>query len=190
LNIPSIDEIPIWVNTTPIPNKPKPLSIKNNFYNLNINTWKQFTFDGLFEIKRGESGYKVDLQKGDIPYVSATEKNNGVSYFVKNTNNKGNVISLSYDGTIGEAFYQKRDFFASEKIAVLGLKTKSLNPYIAMFLITIIRLEKFRFNYGYKWSIESRMKKTQIRLPTDNAGNPDWQFMEDYIKSLPYSSNL
>ncbi len=21
-------------------------------------------------------------------------------------------------------------------------------------------------------------------------GNPDWQFMEDYIKSLPYSKNL
>jgi hypothetical protein len=33
------------------------------------------------------------------------------------------------------------------------------------------------------------MKKTKIKLPSDD-GKPDWQFMEDYIKSLPYSSNL
>jgi hypothetical protein len=157
---------------------------------LNTDSWKPFSFDNIFEIKRGESRYKVDLQKGDIPYVSATEKNNGVSYFVKFSNSKGNFITLSYDGTIGEAFYQKRDFFASEKIAVLNLKNVTLNPYIAMFLITIIRREKFRFNYGYKWSIESRMKKTQIKLPSDNTGNPNWQFMEHYIKSLPYSCNL
>lgn len=97
---------------------------------------------------------------------------------------------MSYDGTIGEAFYQKEAFFASEKIAVLELKNKELNPYLAMFLVTVIRKESSRYNYGYKWSIDTRMKKTRIKLPTDSSGNPDWQFMEDYIKSLPYSSNL
>jgi restriction endonuclease S subunit len=190
LDIPSLDEIPEWVSKTPMPNIPKSLSVTKQFYLLNVSDWKQFVFDDLFEIKRGESGYKVDLQRGNIPYVSATEKNNGVSYFVKNSNNAGNVITLSYDGTIGEAFYQKREFFASEKIAVLSLKNKMLNPFLAMFLITVIRLEKFRFNYGYKWSVESRMKKTKIKLPSDSDGHPDWEFMENYIESLPYSSNL
>ncbi len=190
LNIPSLDEIPQWVHETPMPIIPKSSSVTNNVYNLNIQRWKQFIFDDIFEIKRGESEYKVDMQRGDIPYISATEKNNGVSYFVKTSNSKGNVITLSYDGTIGEAFYQKRDFFASEKIAVLSLKNKIVNPFLAMFLITVIRLEKFRFNYGYKWSVDSRMKKTKIKLPIDNNANPDWQFMENYIKSLPYSSNL
>ena len=190
LNIPSIEEIPAWVETVSIPDKPKIDSVTNKSVNLNIDTWEQFSFDNIFDIKRGESKYIVDLKRGDIPYISATSDNNGVSYYVKSANNTGNKITLSYDGTIGEAFCQKRDFFASEKVAVLELKKKVLNPYLAMFLIAVIRVLKFRYNYGFKWSIDSRMKKTQIKLPIDNNGDPDWQFMEDYIKSLPYSSNL
>lgn len=190
LNIPSIDEIPAWVESVSIPDKPKIDSVTNKTIELNINTWQWFSFDNIFDVKRGESEYIVDLEKGDVPYVSTTSDNNGVSYYVKNANNTRNKITLSYDGTIGEAFYQKRDFFASEKIAVLELKNKELNPYIAMFLITVIRKESSRYNYGYKWSIDTRMKKTQIKLPADHSGDPDWQLMEDYIKSLPYSSNL
>ena len=33
-------------------------------------------------------------------------------------------------------------------------------------------------------------KNPIIKLPVDKDGKPDWQFMEDYIKSLPYSVNL
>ena len=58
-----------------------------------------------------------------------------------------------------------------------------------MFLITLIKKEKYRYNFGRKWGLE-RMNKTIIMLPVDDNNNPDWQFMEDYIKSLPYSSNL
>ncbi len=50
-------------------------------------------------------------------------------------------------------------------------------------------LEKYRFNYGRKWGID-RMKKSLIKLPVDSDGKPDYKFMEDYIKSLPYSINL
>jgi len=34
------------------------------------------------------------------------------------------------------------------------------------------------------------MKKTKIKLPVKKDGSPDWKFMEDYIKSLPYSKNI
>ena len=49
-------------------------------------------------------------------------------------------------------------------------------------MTTLIRLEKFRFNYGRKWGLE-RMKESVIKLPTQN-GKPDFEFMESYIKSL------
>ena len=32
--------------------------------------------------------------------------------------------------------------------------------------------------------------KEIIKLPVDTNGNPDWQYMEKYIKSLPYSKTL
>jgi hypothetical protein len=53
----------------------------------------------------------------------------------------------------------------------------------------LIKREKYRYNYGRKWGIE-RMKNSQIKLPVTKNGTPDWSFMENYIKSLPYSSNL
>lgn len=33
------------------------------------------------------------------------------------------------------------------------------------------------------------MKQIKIKLPAQN-GKPDFKFMEDYIKSLPYSKSL
>jgi type I restriction enzyme M protein len=58
-----------------------------------------------------------------------------------------------------------------------------------MFLTTIIRLEKYRFNYGRKWN-KKRMEESSIKLPSTAGGKPDWRFMEDFIKGLPYSSGL
>ncbi len=65
----------------------------------------------------------------------------------------------------------------------------TLTPYIALFLVTVISQEKYRYNYGRKWG-KQKMEKDTIKFPTDNQGNPDWQFMEDYVKSRPYSGNL
>jgi hypothetical protein len=58
-----------------------------------------------------------------------------------------------------------------------------------MFLCTLIKQEKYRFGYGRKWGID-RMKKTEIRLPMDQNGKIDWLYIDNYIKSLPYSSQI
>ena len=68
----------------------------------------------------------------------------------------------------------------------MGLK---LTPSVGLFICALIRLEKFRFNYGRKWHLD-RMKSSIIRLPVTKTGDPDWKFMERYIKSLPYSSQI
>ena len=64
-----------------------------------------------------------------------------------------------------------------------------MNKYIALFLVTILNLENYRYNYGRKAS-QSRMKNTYIKLPVDNNNNPDYDFMENYIKSLKYSGSI
>ena len=102
---------------------------------------------------------------------------------------KGNKITISYNGSIAEAFYQAEPFWATDDVNILTLKDYKLNVYIAMFLITLFRMEKYRFNYGRKWDKES-MSQSKIKLPTTSGSVPDWQFMENYIKSLPYSKNL
>ena len=58
-----------------------------------------------------------------------------------------------------------------------------------MFLVTIIKANKYRFGYGRKWTLD-KMKETIIKLPSNKDGNPDFAFMEEYIKSLPYSDKI
>lgn len=64
-----------------------------------------------------------------------------------------------------------------------------MNQYIALFIVTVIKIEKYRFNYGRKWHME-RMKLSEIKLPVNNKNKPDFQFMENYIKSLSFSKNI
>lgn len=101
-----------------------------------------------------------------------------------------NCITVNYNGSVGEAFYQKEPFWASDDVNVLYAKDFwTLNQYIAMFIITVIKANKYRFGYGRKWTME-KMKETIIKLPSDINGKPDFEYMEKYIKSLPYSDRI
>lgn len=58
-----------------------------------------------------------------------------------------------------------------------------------MFIITVIKANKYRFGYGRKWTLE-KMKETVIKLPCKESGVPDFEYMEKYIKALPYSDRI
>jgi len=151
--------------------------------------WEWFQLGDLFEIKKGKRLTKEDMRHGETPFIGSTELDNGVTAYIdEQPIHKGNTISVTYNGSVAEAFYQPRDFWATDDVNVLYPKF-DLNPYIAMFLIAIIRKEKYRYNYGRKWHLE-RMRESKIKLPVDPEGKPDWKFMEEYIKSLPYSSGI
>ena len=60
--------------------------------------------------------------------------------------------------------------------------------YNALFVAAIIEMDKYRWAYGRKWRPE-RMVRSTIKLPSiivNGVHVPDWIFMENYIKSLPY----
>ena len=47
-------------------------------------------------------------------------------------------------------------------------------------------MDKYRYAYGRQYR-QKDFVLHQIKLPVDNKGEPDWGYMEKYIKSLPYS---
>ena len=157
---------------------------------LDTDEWKWFRYDEIFNIKKGKRLTKEDMTEGIIRYIGAIDSNNGLSAFIGNDTHvhKGNTITVSYNGSIGYAFYQDKDFWATDDVNVLYPKF-ILNRYIALFLCTIIEKEQYRFCYGRKWDLDM-MNNSRIKLPVTPEGTPDWQFMEDYIKSLPYSKNI
>lgn len=90
---------------------------------------------------------------------------------------------------MGCAFYQPIPFTCSHDVNPIYLISRDLNQYLGLFICAVIELEKFRWAYGRKWR-PVRMPSSVIKLPVDERGDPDFQFMEDYIKSLPFSLNI
>ncbi|TBM02975.1 hypothetical protein EYY87_16620 [Hafnia paralvei] len=155
-----------------------------------VELWKPFKYSTLFELERGKGPRKKDLDgNGIVPFITSTDSNNGLTdYTSMEPCHNGNVITVNRNGSVGEAYYQPIPFCSTEDVHVFTPKF-NMDSYIAMFLITLIRKEKFRFGYGRKWGLE-RMKNSVIRLPITPNGDPDWEYMRNFIKSLPFSSQL
>ena len=149
---------------------------------METSSWKWFRYDEIFEIRKGKRLTKENMTEGDIRYIGAIDSNNGLSAFIGNDSqlHQGNTISVSYNGSIGYAFYQDKEFWATDDVNVLYPKFL-LNRYIAMFLCHLIEKEQYRFCYGRKWDLEA-MNKSKIKLPVTQEGTPDWKYMEDFVK--------
>ena len=189
--IPDIDELPKFVYEKPLSEyRFKKNPVLNKKYNLDIDNWKAFKLENIFDIITSSDRNNLNSEDGNIPYISSTQFNNGVTTYVQAENKQNkNTITVARNGSVGSAFYHHYNYCASPDDIRIFKPKFEMNKYIAIFLCTIIECEKFRFTYGRKFGTE-RMKKTEIKLPVLENGNPDWKFMEEIIKSLPYTKHL
>ena len=165
--------------------------IKNSTHAIDTKSWKYYTLDTLFRFVKGKRLTKENILPGNVNFLGAISENNGIrekietDYFWE-----PNCITVNYNGSVGEAFYQSEPFWASDDVNVLYAKDFwTLNKYTAMFIITVIKANKYRFGYGRKWTLD-KMKDTMIKLPSKKDGTPDFDYMESYIKMLPYSDRI
>ncbi len=188
-NIVLPDTIPEWVKNVEI--CPPVTAKKDKPKGLDVRQWDNYRMDSLFNFKKGKRLTKADIVKGKINFLGAISENNGVRENIETSYYwQPNCITVNYNGSVGEAFYQSEPFWASDDVNVLYAQDYwKMNKYVAMFLITVIKANKYRFGYGRKWTIE-KMKETIIKLPSNKNGDPDFAFMENYIKSLPYSDRI
>ncbi len=156
---------------------------------LDVRNWRTFRLRDIFEIKKGRRLTRANMGEGAVPFVGAIDSNNGYREFVDVTpNHEGNTISVNYNGSVAEAFYQPVPFWASDDVNVLYPRFK-MTALSGLFVCTLIRMERYRFNYGRKWHLE-RMADASIRLPVTDIGEANWAFTERLMGSLPYSDNI
>lgn len=173
-------------------NKKAITPVCTNFHNIK---WNLFNVKDVFTIiEKCKCSNATELLEigNDITYIGAKKSENGVMRYAKYDETlvtKGNCIVFIGDGqgSVGYSLYQPKDFIGSTTL-VAGYNDH-LNPYTALFLVTILDMERYRYSFGRKYN-KNAILNSKIKLPVDSDGNPDWQFMEDYIKSLPYSANL
>ncbi len=146
------------------------------------------------KIYNGKSYNASDLveavDENYVLYITRKDEQNGISMYVQ---------PLEYDGlekanaiTIGDTtatiFYQDRKFITGPHMIVL--RADWLNVFTAEFIITLLNKEKYRYPVFGRAFTKDLIKQTKLYLPMDHNGNPDYQFMEDYIRSLPFSAKI
>lgn len=127
---------------------------------MDTSNWVDFYLGKIFEVKKGKRLTKENMTPGDLNFLGAIQGRNGIREKINEEPLfQGNCISVNYNGCgVGEAYYQKEPFWASDDVNVLFLREHEMNETLAMFFITIIRNEKYRFSYGRKWN-KNRWKK-------------------------------
>lgn len=159
---------------------------------VNSKKWSTYCYSDLFDITRGRRVIDRNMEPGQTPLIRCIKDNNGVTDYVNLPPMfQGNAISVNYNGSVGEAFYQPKPFFATDDILVLRPKPTmfpKFNKHIALFCCTVIKLERFRFHYSRKWNIE-RMTKSKIRLPKKDK-QIDCNYIEGFMKKIRFTDQL
>ena len=193
----------------------KPLTTKNKnatVPKLNIAEWKEFNISHLFTIRRGDrivhnEDYFDDKDAINIyPVITTTMSNNGVDGFYSEKNCDGNCLISCGEASGMYTTYQATPCWALDTVRIYTPIGFDLNKYIAFFLATELTYNMYRFSYGRK-AKPSNMYPLDLKLPIQHNADgspvidkthqysekgyiPDWQFMEDYIKSLPYGDRI
>lgn len=153
--------------------------------------WENFVIEDLFDIKRPSSRSQSDYEEGEIPFIASGNFNNGVLKYLMPKDNelldKGNCITVS--PVDGSSFYQKEDFLGrgGAGSSIILLYNDHLNEKNGTFIATIIRKICSKYGYSDMGSKES-IRKEIIKIPVDDENNPDWSYMEQYMKNIELQS--
>ncbi len=149
---------------------------------VDIVCWGKFEIRELFDIRKGKRLTKANMIDGSIPFIGASSFNNGRTAFIGNCEylHPKNTITMSYNGSVGEAFYQDEEFWASDDVNVLYPKIK-LNRNIAMFIIPLLKRAGEKYAFVDKWKKED-MERDYIYLPINKKGEIDFNYIEDYTQ--------
>jgi len=188
------DVIPEWVYQTEV--KPIATKIKRENMPLNIYKWKEFKIENLFKIKRGNRIVRDEdyFTEKSVEYrynvITSTKRNNGVDGYYHSYNCPENSIVCG--GEAGGMFttYQPSDCWVMDRARIFAPKKDvPMNKYIGLFLATIFSYNQYKYSYG-RTPNPRGIEQTVIKLPVTPQGSPDWDYMENYMKSLQYSDRI
>nr|MCR5266470.1 restriction endonuclease subunit S [Cyanobacteria bacterium RUI128] len=146
--------------------------------------WNYFELSTFFSIERGTRLKKSDREDGNVPLVTAGKDNSGVADFVTPTINKEYTDKITID-MFGNVFYHSETFVCDDNILVL-MEKEEMSPNEKKFITTCINFDNYKYDYNRQYRQKDFLVH-KIWLPADDNNNPDWQWMDNYISTLPSS---
>lgn len=195
----------------------KPLATANSTDSvplLDVSNWAFFRLRDLCEIGMGN---KMDfsamsVEDPNINFVGRSSTNNGVMGRVDEQPGvapyPAGSLTVALGGSLGATHVQVEPFYTSQNVAVLQFDETLVSLKARLFLANMIQFESrfkyfpfgrelnkyIRTTYGFDLPIQRDADGEPIiddSLEFHREGYvPDWQFMEDYIRSLPYGDRI
>ena len=148
--------------------------------------WLAFSVDEIFTVSRPPSRTKDDYEDGDVPFIASGASGNGVAKFCKPK--KGEQLEapgcISVSPVDGSCFYQPISFLGrgGGGSSIMLLRSDVLNSYTGVFIARMLtQTLGAKYTYGRMGNSKTILRE-QLLLPVDMLGEPDWKFMEDYIR--------
>lgn len=153
--------------------------------NAEFESWKTYKIKDIFpnivkptvyhtrEVKEASTG---------IPYVVRSKFNNGIKYNVERpVENVNPAKVISFGAENATFFYQKAEWISGRDMYYID--TRDISEYACLFITSCLQpiAEKYSYNYGM---FPDLLKEERIKLPADKSGNPDYVYMENYMKII------
>lgn len=163
----------------------------NTKHLIDVSGWGKFRVGDLFDIHPTKA-YKLTnaqlLDNGDYPVIANSAYNNGIGgYSSRKPTEQGNMIVFSDTVDANTVFYQKDAFVGYPHVQGLyPVRYKNRwNEWTYLFFMSVFRGTALAkgFNYGNKFRRDIAIELI-VKLPVTSTGEPDWNYMESYMRSI------
>ena len=171
-------------------------NINSNRHTVNSNEWQDFVFGEMFQMQKQKEispiyAYNKNTQRGEkYPFYGQSSENNGIISYIsledeKLLNNKENEPIIMIHSNNHLSFYVNSPFYLKDGHGATSLFTnENLNEYNIFFIISILnKTMESKFDYSLK-ATKEKLNSLKIRLPVDCNKQPDWKYMENYMKNI------
>ncbi|MBR4317026.1 MAG: restriction endonuclease subunit S [Alphaproteobacteria bacterium] len=151
--------------------------------------WKEFkiadTLNESINAKAYHSNSLIVTSDKGIPYITRTNLSNGLQSIVdKNQDFKKNPQNTIVFGAENATyFYQPFKYITGNKMYYYN--TSKLSQEVNLFITCCLNFSLKECGFGYGMGLTgTRSDSRKFLLPVNNEGQPDYKFMEDYIKEV------
>lgn len=146
--------------------------------------WGEFRVGELFDAERGKVKNIQPLTPGATPIIAAGAYNQGIAGMYAIDSAYKNRITVSCNGAgCGSTFYHPYEFNVNGD-AITLIEKKCMSDRAKQFVACILNATFTRkFSYEEKCSPQKALAEA-MRLPIDKTGQPDWAYMEEYMRKV------
>ena len=153
----------------------------------------------------------MTMENPNVNFVGRSADNNGVAGKVDLVAGvepyKAGCITVALGGSLGASYLQDEKFYTSQNVSVLEFEngvSVGAKIFISCLIMNESKYKYFPFgrelnthirtDFGFTLPIKHNVDGTPFIEETHKYSEegyvPDWRFMENYIKALPYGDRI